>query len=232
MKGMKSPRFFLATLLVLVLVLTVFFYRGALFQILNNFRSRDYEKLRELVLENEGLKAELQTLKEKIRQADNSSLIPARIYSSYPWNDRRLLVVDLGESNGILTGMPVLVKAGVLLGKVKEVRRKESVVQTIFDPAWRSSVIITTYSTPRERGEVKALLQGGAVPTLTLIAKEAVIAPGDKVFNTSPEFPLGLFVGRVAEIEASPTDVFKKAQLSTLYEPEELDEVLVLTNFP
>lgn len=230
---MKSPRFFLSLVLAAVFVLTLFFNRVLIFQGLNSFRSLvfgffnksfDYQRFRELEAENKGLKAELQRFKEKYQLSASESYITGRVYSAYPFSDRRLIVIDLGEGNGVKSGMPVLAKEGVLLGKIKDVRNSLSIVETIFDPKWRSSVVMG--------GKTKALLEGGVTPVLTLIPKDAEIISGEEVFNTSPEFPLGLFLGRVKKVRAEKSDVWQSAELEILYKPEELNEIFVVKNFP
>jgi rod shape-determining protein MreC len=220
---MRSPRFFLGALLVLILIFAAFFYRNEILSFSGIIRSLDYEKLENLRLENLALKNELEILKEKGESVQNF-YVAAKIYSRYPFNDRRLITINLGEKEGVRVGMPVLAKEGVLLGKINQVFGRESLVETVFDPAWRSSVIV---------GEkTQALLEGGARPLLTLIARESVVSPGDLVLNTSPEFPLELLLGEIKEVKPASDDIWLVAELDTLYNPEDLTEVLVVTNFP
>ncbi|MBI4034090.1 MAG: hypothetical protein HY378_00895 [Candidatus Brennerbacteria bacterium] len=220
---MISARSLLGLFLLIAAVLAVFFYRNEVLSFVGLVRSLDYEKLDALQLENLALKTELEALREG-EEIIGDSHLTAKIYSRYPWNDRRLIIVNLGKEDGVRSGMPVVARERVLLGKVKTVFVRQSVVETIFDPAWRSSVVI-------EPG-TKALLEGGPRPTLTLISKESAVASGARVFNTSPEFPLGLLLGEVREAELAPDGVWLRAPLETLYVPENLSEVLIITNFP
>ena len=219
----KSPRFFLGILLIFVFVLAAFFYRNEILNLSGIIHSLDYEEVEALRLENLALKIELEALKEK-SQVALDSYAAAKVYSRYPFNDRRLLTINLGEKDRVRIGMPVLAMEGVLLGRVSEVFGRQSSVETIFDPAWRSSVVVGK--------ETKALLEGGVTPTLNLISKESVVGAGDLILNTSPEFPLGLLLGEVRNVAPASDDVWLTAKINTLYNLDDLSEVLVVTNFP
>jgi cell shape-determining protein MreC len=133
-------------------------------------------------------------------------------------------VVDKGASDGVTEGMPVLVKKNILLGKVKSVRQFQSEVVTIFDPDWKSSVSIGS-------GHVKAVLRGANMLRAELIPKDANLKLGDEVQNIAQELPIGLSVGTVS---ATSTDEKKVWQLATIDAPfsiEDIDSVLIMTNF-
>lgn len=222
---MRSLRFIALILLVVGFLFLIFFYRGEI----NAFFSRSrgiiagvldgtfsYSEFLRLRAENAGLRA------AKISDASTSV---AGVYSRYPFSDRRLIVIDLGERDGLKIGMPVLVAENVLLGRVTAVRNTQATVETLFDPGWRESVAVGDEST-------KALLKGGFPPVLELISKEAVIAAGAAVFNLSPEFPFRVFLGTVGETETSLSEPWQRAELRVSYDLDNLDQVLVLTDFP
>ena len=219
----RSPRFFPGILLIILFVAAAFFFRNEILSFSGLVHTLDYEKAEALRLENLVLKTELETLREK-DGAVRDFYATAKIYSRYPFNDRRLLTINLGEGSGMRVGMPVLVREGVLLGKISEVFGRQSSVETIFDPAWRSSVVIDK--------DTKALLEGGVMPKLTLISRDSTVGEGARVLNTSPEFPLELFVGEIKEVAPASDDVWLTAKVDTLYDIDDLDEVLVVTNFP
>ena len=52
------------------------------------------------------------------------------------------------------------------------------------------------------------------------------------ILNTSPEFPLGLLLGEVRNVAPASDDVWLTAKINTLYNLDDLSEVLVVTNFP
>lgn len=231
---MKSTRFLFLFVLVAALVALLFFYQGGFNRLFNDFRalffsfwdrSFDYAKLKKMEVENQGLKNELETIKARTALSSDFSYKEFSIYSAYPFNDRRLIVIDGGSNHGLKPEMPVLAAEGVLLGKIKSVKSFQSVVQTVFDPDWRLSVAIGNES---EQG----LLKGGSEPILELIFKEAVLKTGDRVLNTSPEYPLHLLIGSLISIKSDQNNLWLSAGLAVPYDLENLRTVLVVTNFP
>lgn len=231
---MKSPRFFLTLFLTLLFLFLTFFYRGGINGVLQEFRalnlsfwdrSFNYQKFRDLSLENQGLLAKLGKLEKEMVISDHFSYQVGQVYSRYPFNDRRFVVIDIGARDGIEPGMPVLINENILLGKVKDVLRAQSVVETVFNPEWRSSVIIGSEA-------IKALLKGGTPPSLDLISRDADVNLGDEVLNISPDFPINLLIGTISETEPVLNEVWLSAGLATLYRLEDINKVLVVMDFP
>lgn len=219
----------------LILLFLIFFLRNEIqnfFLVLRKTalsfsdRSFNYSKFEELKFQNEHLKQELEILKRNSPQNEHLfNLAHAKIYSRYPFNDRGLIIIDLGSEDGIKEGQTVLAREGVLLGKIKSVKRTQSEVLTIFDSFWRSGVLIGEFKT-------KAVLKGGDKPILELIPEDAKLADNDYVLNISPDFPLYLSLGVISHITKSPKDVWFRGELETNYKSENLDKVFVLTDFP
>jgi len=222
---MRSLRFIAPLLLAAGFLFLIFFYRAEI----NDFFSRsrgivvgvldgtfNYSEFLRLRAENAGLRATSEL---------GASTSVAGVYSRYPFNDRRLIVINLGERDGVKIGMPVLASEKVILGRITAVRHTQATVQTLFDPEWRESVAI---------GEnlVKALLKGGLPPTLELIDREARIAEGASVFNLSPELPLHFFLGKVSGVRAVAGEPWQKAELQTPYDLDNLNQVFVIKDFP
>ncbi|KKU94061.1 MAG: Cell shape-determining protein MreC [Candidatus Jorgensenbacteria bacterium GW2011_GWA1_48_13] len=231
---MRSLRFVLPIALILAFLFAVFFYReginGFLFRsrslVVGLFdRSFDYAGFLKLKTENEGLRAQIDQLNFRIGLSEAEDYKTAGVYSRYPFNDRRLIVINLGSRDGLKEGMPVFAAEGVILGRITGVKRSQSLVTTIFDPEWRGSVSIGNDT-------VKALLRGGLPPSVELVSKSAEIKDGESVLNLSPEFPLHAFLGTIQAVSAGVGDVWQKAELQTPYNLDDLNEVLVLTNFP
>jgi len=232
---MKSLRVFLGSVLA-VAVLTALFVSsdstgGALRGVREFFvRTFDpnysYQSFMSLRAENERLRAE-----RALSEATPPATLPSfeyraiRIYSRYPLNDRRRLILDAGSEEGISVGMPVLMSPGVLLGSVVRVDRTRAEVETVFDPAWKSSVLIGTSS-------IKAVLEGGAPPRLSLIPEDAVLSLGAPVTNIAPEFPLGALWGTLASVSVDAHNVWQNATLEVPYHTELIDSVLIPTNYP
>jgi len=177
-----------------------------------------------LNLENEILKTKLEKA-SLTKGFVKEELIAASLYSRYPFNDGGRLIANVGRSDGVLEGMPVFFKEGILLGVVKKVRRYQSEIVTLFDPSWRSSVFIGDK-------KIKAVLEGGNPPSFQFVSANAPVEVGQKIVNASPEFPLGLFIGRVKNVEKSPQNPWFGGEIEILYNLEDLDKVLIMKNFP
>lgn len=227
---MKSFKFFLAGILIL---LVLFFFRPTIAKILISSRTFflsfsdrvfSYKSFNDLRLEREKLLYEIENLKRE-RPVQNFDYEEAEVFSYYPWSNRASLIIALGTENGIKENFPVLAASGVLLGKIKSVKRTQSEVLTIFDPSWRSSVAIGDSRT-------NALLRGGVAPHLELIPQEAKVIVGAGVFNLSSDLPINYRFGEIAELKKSSKDVWFSAELKVPYKFENLEKVIVLKNFP
>jgi hypothetical protein len=78
----------------------------------------------------------------------------------------------------------------------------------------------------------KAVLQGGAVPSLELISKEESVHNEEDVSNISSEFPLGVLLGTLQSLGSSSNDVWQHGTLALPYEIQDIASVLVLVDFP
>lgn len=220
-------------LLALIFLLALFFYRGQIGNFLYTLRQTvnyffkgpaDYKRLLVLERENKEIKFELENLQTEKGQDNKFHYLISGVYTRYPFSDRNLLVVNAGLKDGLNIGMPVLAAKGILLGQIKTIGRTKSEVLTIFDPRWRSAVVIGS-------SRIKALLKGGWPPKLELIPLDSGFKEGDEVFNVSPEFPLNLFLGKVKRVEKDQSGFWLSGELETNFKSEELAEVIIITNF-
>ncbi len=164
--------------------------------------------------ENADLKAQL------FRQ----DLLPeesAIVYSSYPFNSKSELIISQGTNDGITTGDAVVYGTSVLVGTVTETSADKSVVTTIFDPGFETSVRIGNQGTD-------ALMKGGNELILDFIPAEDEIAIGDIVFTAGSNLPYGLQVGVVKELKDTSGSVFKKALIEPGFEVKALRNVNIL----
>jgi cell shape-determining protein MreC len=136
-------------------------------------------------------------------------MIVADVYSRYPLNFKSELLVNAGEEDGVKTG-GAAVYEGMLVGKVVFVGRANSVVRTVFDPELSLPVRIG-------KSRADALLLGGVEPRLTMMAKNADVAPGDLVYSASSDLEYGLLVGSMGMPAISGTNVFSEAPLTLSY---------------
>lgn len=178
-------------------------------------------RLDELYLENQSLRAKsvinLPSIESKSRTA--------RVYSSYPFNDRNVITLALGSGDGIKESMPVVLGPNVLIGQVTEVYEKYSLAQTVFDADWRSAVRVGN-------NNINALLEGGSAPRLTTIDKNKMVKEGDFIYSAAKGFPYGALVGKVKKIITSPSAIFQEAEIELPYDwNNEIVEVAILTSY-
>lgn len=223
---MRSLAKFLAFFILILFLAALIFFRDSFYNLFFSFEKEstlDYEKLyQELSGENEYLRSLIDT--QEKNDSLPASLRSARIYSRYPFADHSFLIVDLGSKDGVAEDMPVLAKEGLLLGKVIRTKDSFSEIQTIFDPAWRSSVGIGSQKT-------KALLTGGLTPGLELIEPTAIVNDADSIANISPDFPFGLVLGKLKNLDKPASQPWFKAELETAFDINSLKEVLIITDF-
>lgn len=220
---MKNIRFFIWPIMGAVLLAGIFVFWQPVNIWLNSRRASLTEKL---LWENEGLRREV----ARLRAGDDShdyTLLTAKVYSRYPFNDDGRLQINLGEEDGLKSGWPVLLREGRLLGRVTAVRRTTAEIETVFSPNFKTTVLIRTVS----GAETKGLLTGGQTPQLSLIPREISVQNDEAVINISPEFPLGLFWGRTGDLILQEDSPWIEGKLTLDYRFEDIDAVILLSDF-
>src|SRR3989344_1922065 len=151
------------------------------------------------------------------------NMVAAAVYSSYPFSSKDALVIAVGEAGGVKPKMGVTAN-GLLVGKVVQVSRDASLVQTVFDRNFEMPVRLG-------EGRSDALLKGGASPVVSLIPREAETKAGAGVYSASAELPMGIPLGELGEIEGSDGEVWEAAPLRVPYDIYELKLVSVIINY-
>ncbi|MBN2197975.1 rod shape-determining protein MreC [Candidatus Wolfebacteria bacterium] len=173
-----------------------------------------------LIRENSELRAVIQQMIIDIQpKVDN--YLSAKIFSTYPFNIKNQITVNIGKNQGVAKGMVATVENNLLLGQVVEVFNEYSIIQTIFDPNLQLPVRIG-------KEGVDGLFQAGNEPKVTLIEKQMPIEIGDIVYSSSKEFPYGLKLGEVSEIRETAAGVFKDAILRFPFNVNKLREIKII----
>jgi len=231
---MKTTRVLFQGLFLVIVVIALIFFQQEIKDFIIGLKDitygvfgRDYDikKIQDIESENISLKRQVEVLSLRLGEKDSAGVLPAFVYSSYPFNDKVRVIIDKGSNDGVDVGMPVLFKKNIILGKIVSVRKNQSEVQTIFDPTWKTSVVIGTSS-------VRAVLSGGNVPEIEFIPKEAIIHSGDEVLNSASEFPMRALVGNIASVQEDEKKLWQIATIEVPFSLENVDSVLVLTQFP
>ncbi len=212
--------------IILFLILGTIFLGGAFprapFLVVKNWilSTNLVEELAKADLENQSLRAEISRLTLGLKPS-SGQLLKAKIYSSYPFNDKSLIVLAKGASEGIRVGDIVLAARNVFLGQVVDVGDSWSEVRTVFDISKNIPVRIGTDG-------IAALLIGGPAPIISMIDKSRAVANQDLVYLASRDLPYGLVVGEISNIREPSIGAFKQADVLFSYSLVSIEEVLVV----
>ncbi len=192
---------------------------GALFS-----GNQDLDAAHNLILENQQLQAQILTLSKNPYGTviDKQGYVVAKIYSTYPFNDRGLLTINAGNKAGVKKLASVTIGGYLFLGQVTEVFETYSLVRTIFDSGWQLPVKVGTDAND-------ALLIGGREPRLSLIVKDKNLESDQSVYTAGKDFPYGLKIGIIKEITNDVGSAFKEAGISLPYAISDVTEVYVLS---
>jgi len=151
----------------------------------------------------------------------NQTAVSARIFSSFPFNTKSILMINAGMRSGIRVGDSATISGATLVGEVTTVEEDRAAVKTIFDPSWSSAVRI---------GEIEAdgLLRGGANPRISMIAKTTGAKEGESVYSASPLFPYGIYVGTLGPLSTADLNTFLEAPLVLAYGLSDLGTLDIL----
>ncbi|OGG40985.1 hypothetical protein A3A21_01295 [Candidatus Jorgensenbacteria bacterium RIFCSPLOWO2_01_FULL_45_25b] len=247
---MRSFGSYLALVFVLFAVFGAVFFHARIFDFLSRARllarsfsdqSFRYEKTLQLEVERDLLRNEVAIFKNRALSKDDvlsgSQYTSAPLYSLYPYQDKSLLVIEFGSSDGARLGSPVFAFPRVLLGEISSVRDTQSEVKTIFDTRWVSSVVIEPdpkrpLTERREEEPARGVLKGGLSPHVELVPKYAFVEEGDLVINTSPKFPYGTILGIVEKAELGGENFWSRIVVRPFFELDDIYRVFVLASFP
>jgi rod shape-determining protein MreC len=146
----------------------------------------------------------------------------------------RMITLDRGMESEIRKDAPVLSEGGALLGRVVDVGEGWADVRLISDP---DSLVVgwvrRTKATGEVVGRLSAPLAMTDIPrTQSLSEKDLVVTYGVKLRNGFRSvFPAGIPIGRVVDIIDEPEQVVKTALIVPEADLENIEYVLVQTNF-
>ncbi len=139
----------------------------------------------------------------------------------------RSILIGAGSDAGISKGMPVVTSRG-LVGRVVEVFATYSRVQLITDP---ENAVNVKFQESRTEGVLTAQLNGELV--VDLIDLNAELSQGELVLTSGlgGKYPADIPVGAILSIHHRDYDLFQQATIQSSVEFDQLDIVLVITNF-
>ncbi|MFA5052536.1 MAG: rod shape-determining protein MreC [Parcubacteria group bacterium] len=168
---------------------------------------------------NQSLEIELLNLKKGNPETGERKGTEAKVFSVYPYADRSELTLNAGSEKGISEGDIVLL-GNALVGQIKEVRKRTSIAQTVFDPEFEIPVRIG-------EAETDALYIGGMDPKLKMIDSDKPIPPGEIIVSAASSLPYGLGIGRTLQVSEG---LLKEASVEPMFEIKNLRNVLIVSH--
>ena len=193
----------------------------------------DYRSKQSLIEENNELKNQLLTLiKEKsvyqVEAEENEFLKSqinfsknlknefevARVIGQNTELTQNSLIIDKGESSGLIVGLPVLGDNGVLIGKVYKVNKTSAMVLLINDDLSKVSVKVLNGA------KTIGLVEGeyGIGIKMRFIPQSETVKVDDIVVTSGLEqaIPKGLVVGQIKKVNQEPEQLFQEASIESL----------------
>jgi rod shape-determining protein MreC len=176
--------------------------------------SSDYERLSEL------LNYTSTTENQEFLSADVIALADANA-------PLRTIVINRGTRDGIEIGMPVTSSQG-MVGRIDSVTANAARVLLITDP---SSAISGRLQSSRVEGSVIGQPSGDLL--MEFIPLNAVVQEGDLVITSGlgGNLPGDMVIGQVTRVQQREFDLFQQATVRSLNNFDNLEIVLVVTNF-
>jgi rod shape-determining protein MreC len=139
----------------------------------------------------------------------------------------KYVIINQGSDQGLRRGMPVVTQQG-LVGRVAAVTSTAARVQLITDP---SSTVNVRLDPSGAQAVLNGQITGDVI--LDMIPQDTNVQVGDLVLTSGlgGGYPPNLLVGQVTGIRSRDQDLFQRATVQTVVDFNQLEIVLVITNF-
>lgn len=196
----------------------------------NDKLKEENSKLQQDLREFEMIKSENETLKEYVNlteQYAQYSTMPAYIINKDITNYNNVIIINVGEKDGIKVDMTVIAEEG-LVGHVISVTNSTAKVQTIVDT---SSSISCTLTSTRDIIVAKGTLGEQSTLKATCIPTTTNIMQADTVETSGIGgiYPKGIRVGSINKVVNTKNITDRYALISTAVDFNKLNTVLVIT---
>ena len=159
------------------------------------------------------------------------TLEPATVIAHVPDDPSGSFIINIGQSQGITSGMPVITENG-LVGIVGRVSERYCRVLTLMDPAVNIGVLdSTTLDTGILTGD--AAMNEDNTARLTYLRLQSEAAAGDLIRTSGygEQIPQGLTVGYLSEVSLAATGLTLEGVIDLSARPENARQVFVITDF-
>ena len=159
------------------------------------------------------------------------TLEPATVIAHVPDDPSGSFIINIGQSQGIASGMPVITENG-LVGIVGRVSERYCRVLTLMDPAVNIGVLdSTTLDTGILTGD--AAMSEDNTARLTYLRLQSEAAAGDLILTSGygEQIPQGLTVGYLSEVSLAATGLTLEGVIDLSARPENARQVFVIIDF-
>ena len=159
------------------------------------------------------------------------TLEPATVIAHVRDDPSGSFIINIGQSQGITSGMPVITENG-LVGIVGRVSERYCRVLTLMDPAVNIGVLdSTTLDTGILTGD--AAMSEDNTARLTYLRLQSEAAAGDLILTSGygEQIPQGLTVGYLSEVSLAATGLTLEGVIDLSARPENARQVFVITDF-
>ena len=197
----------------------------------NDKLKTENDELEKQLRELEIIKAENETLKEYVNLKDKYTeykTVPGYVINRDSSNYSNIIVINVGENDGIQVNMPVISNNG-LVGHVISVTKTTAKVQTLLDTA---SAISGVVGSSRDAVILKGNLQDSKLLKASYIQTTATILEGDKVETSGLGgiYPKGITIGTVKQVVNTKNLTNRYALIEPAVDINKIETVLVITN--
>ena len=184
-------------------------------------------RLKELESENENLRQLLQFTEANPTYSYRAAEVVGHVIGQDPSNLLRYIIIDVGTSDGVTQGMPVVTDRG-LVGRIVEVSSRSSKVLLITDVSSSVNAIIQS---SRATGILEGKADGGLV--MKYIPQTVTVNIGDIILTSGlgATFPKRLVIGQVTAVHKRDIELFQQAEIKPTADFDRLEIVLIITNF-
>lgn len=137
------------------------------------------------------------------------------------------LTINRGSQHGVTLGQPVIVENGSLIGTVRNVQDRSSLVQLITSPESKISATIQNEkkSPGILSGDFNLALYVDYIPQFDSVSAGQIVATSGQ----DAQIPSGLPIGTVKEVSGAGTSLFQRAVITPLVDGEKVTVVTVIT---
>lgn len=207
------------------------------FSDINNLKIENKElqdknsQLEQSLRELENIKTENETLKEYLGLTEKYGeykTIPGYVINKDISNYSKMIIINVGEDDGIEENMTVIADEG-LVGHVVSVTKNTAKVMTIIDT---SSSISCLMSTNKDSIVCKGTLGNNSELKAIYIPTDADLIQGDSIDTSGLGgiYPKGIHVGNIKKIVSTKNITDRYAVIDTAVDFNKINTVLVIKN--